>query len=242
MTDDPIDPLDLDNPGLRRIAPDGIIGRILADDLVPLDDPYRLGESPDEVTARREAAAAARGRADYDRIARWEARVPERFKEANPGALPAEANPGGKVSGWLDTDVSTLVLRSDVPGVGKTWAAYAICNLAASRRQWVYGGPMIDLNESFRPGRDDNAYTIAQECDLLLVDDLGRERITEWTIERLTGILDARWSNKRRTIITTNLDGATFLSRYGGPIVDRATDDSWTLLIEGQSRRRPAPW
>lgn len=236
MSTDPTD------PAPRRIAPEGIVRRILADDLVPLDDPYRLGESPQEAEERRMAGVRAQVRLDQERKSRWTDRVPARFRDANPGHLPETSNPNGKVVSWLDADVATLVLRSESPGVGKTWAAYAICNLAVARRQWVYGGSMIDLNESFRPGREGDAYAVAQECDLLLLDDLGRERITDWTIERLTGILDARWSNRRRTIITTNLDGSTFLARYGGPIVDRVTDDSWTLLIEGQSRRRPAPW
>jgi DNA replication protein DnaC len=211
--------------------------RITDEDLAPIqEDPYRLGLSPQEREDMRRTATESRTRL-------WLARVPSRFATASADDLTPEQNPGDRVRRWwAERDVLTLVLRSEQPGVGKTHAAYAVGNLAVADGAWATAWTMVTLNDAFRPGNDPTAYDVACECDLLVLDDLGRERVTEWTLERLQGLLDARWRNRKRTIITTNLDGPTFVSRYGDPIVDRVRDEAWTITVTGQTRRAPAPW
>jgi DNA replication protein DnaC len=211
--------------------------RITDEDLAPIrEDPFRLGLSPAEREDMRRKAVESRTRL-------WLARVPVRFAEAHVDHLTAAQNPGDRVARWwAERDVLTLVLRSEQPGVGKTYAAYAVGNLAVADGAWAMAWTMVALNDAFRPGNDPTAYDLACECDLLVLDDLGRERVTEWTLERLQGLLDARWRNRKRTVITTNLDGPTFVSRYGDPIVDRVRDGAWTITVTGNTRRAPAPW
>lgn len=231
MTEQPFDP--------RRHLPPAIAQRVAlhltADDLKGPDDPYHYGESPDDVQKRRDAAAASKSRL-------WLARVPSRFASASLSELNAAQDEGGKVSGWWERGGANLVLRSIEPGVGKTHAAYAIGNHAVSTGAWAQAWTMSDFNEAIRPGRDDTAFTVAQECDLLVLDDLGREQRSEWTLERLQGVLDARWSNEKRTVFTTNLPGDQFQKHYGEPIVDRITDGVTMVTVAGTSRRKPAPW
>lgn len=199
--------------------------------------PDRLGESPEEAQERRQ-------RANEHRRRLWDHRVPSRFASASLEDLTDDQNPGGRVADWWDRGVLTLVLRSERNGVGKSHAAYAIGNHAMAQAEdvWAVCWTMIGLNDAFRPSGDDTAYGVAQTCDLLLVDDVGREKISEWTLERMQGVLDARWSERRRTILTTRLTGEQFVERYGGSISDRVRDDAWVVEVKGESRRAPAPW
>ncbi len=230
---------DHDDPYTVRtgaLIPEGVRQRITTEDYV--EDPYLLTESPEErsrrLTMRHES-----------KIRMWEAGVPKRFRGASVADLTPEQDPDEKVSGWWKSRSDNLVIRSAEPGVGKSHAAYAVGNEAVTAvggAAWAHAWTMIDLNDAIRPGNDPTAYAVARACALLVIDDLGRETVSPWTLERLQGILDARWSNELRTVVTTNLDGAKFLNRYGDPIVDRLKDGMTYVEIQGNSRRRVAPW
>lgn len=43
-------------------------------------------------------------------------------------------------------------------------------------------------------------------CDLLVLDDVGKDRETEWSISKLFSVLNGRYELGRPTVITTNLD------------------------------------
>lgn len=193
-------------------------------------------ESPEEAAERHAQGLASRTRL-------WAPRVPLRFRDAATSDLSDEQDPDRKIARWWTDGDLTLVLRSDTTGVGKTHAAFAIGNEAvAEHGAWAAAWTVSELNEALRPGRDETALDVACECDLLVLDDLGTEHLTEWTVERLLVVLDARSRNEKRTIVTTNLSGEVILDRYGDRILDRILDRSWSVKIDGVSRRRPAPW
>jgi DNA replication protein DnaC len=56
---------------------------------------------------------------------------------------------------------------------------------------------------------------------LLILDDLGSDRATEWAIETLYLIIDGRDSNLKPTFITTNLSVQEIESHYGARIASR---------------------
>jgi len=58
---------------------------------------------------------------------------------------------------------------------------------------------------------------------VLVIDDLGVEYIDKngHFLSRLDELIDARWSNFRRTIITTNLNPPDFQKRYNSRVTDR---------------------
>jgi DNA replication protein DnaC len=206
-----------------------------ADDLVP--DPAWQGESIEDVAARKATAAASR-------LRMWQSGVPIRFRDADLDAL-SDGQCAPHVLRWAASTDATdlhLVLRSEEPGLGKSYAAYAIGNYVVARGVWAQAWTMIGLNEAMRPGADETAHLVAQECALLVLDDVGKEKLSEWTLERFQSLLDVRWANKRRTVMTTNLDGVAFANRYGEAIVDRVTDGLTMCHFSGTSRRAPAPW
>ena len=70
------------------------------------------------------------------------------------------------------------------------------------------------IKDSF--SNNDSFYTqeyfmdIFRNTDLLVIDDIGSEKITDWSMSLLTDVLDAR----TKTIITTNLNSDELLSKY----------------------------
>lgn len=77
-------------------------------------------------------------------------------------------------------------------------------------------------------------------ADLLVIDDLGTEPIYKnVTIEYLQLTIDERLREKRTTVITTNLDESTLMSRYGERIFSRLTDFERSLYkrIPGKDLR-----
>lgn len=194
-----------------------------------------------------------------NRRSRWERRLPARYRDVTLTDLTPEQDQG-RVGQWLDHR-SLVLLLAGHPGTGKTHAAYAVGNAAVYRDDplWAVAYTAADLNAALRPGGEREAYREASECGLLILDDLGREQVTEWTIEQLHRVLDVRNRERRRTVVTTNLpyDDRGFswdrapagsppppnlLGRYGSPLLDRLMDDAAVVALRGESRRAPAPW
>jgi len=64
--------------------------------------------------------------------------------------------------------------------------------------------------------------------DLLVIDDLGAERTSEWVIERVNVLLDRRLREGRQTIITTNVnDLGDVERRYGSRAASRLSGYRW---------------
>jgi DNA replication protein DnaC len=52
---------------------------------------------------------------------------------------------------------------------------------------------------------DREAYRAALESEILVLDDLGAHRVTDWVEDTVTSIVTQRCNNRRATIVTTNL-------------------------------------
>lgn len=115
--------------------------------------------------------------------------------------------------GGLSDVAKHSLFMSGRPGCGKTATAWQICKEAALAGVFDYRLEKVpDLLDALEPRRRDHEadpQKIARllKVDLLLLDDLGAHRVTEWRVETLQKILDGRWEHRRPTIITTNFPG-----------------------------------
>lgn len=95
-------------------------------------------------------------------------------------------------------------------GTGKTHLAFAIANSLLIQGVLVIYETFINLMEKLKESySNDNLdyYEIIKlycECDLLIIDDLGKERLSEWILEKLFQIVNTRYENMLPIIITTN--------------------------------------
>jgi DNA replication protein DnaC len=147
------------------------------------------------------------------------------------------------------------LLLIGLPGVGKTHLA------VATLKAWIEKGgtglfyTMIDLLSLLRgtyasqEGRSESdVLERVKQADMLVLDELGRERVTEWRDEMLHLIVNARYSDRRVTIFTTNFDINDdpiegFPARVGLRIYSRLHEMCEFLHVDGADyRARPTNW
>ena len=135
-----------------------------------------------------------------------------------------------------------LLLFGDV-GTGKSFFAGCIANALLDRDVPVLmtNFPTI-LNRLTGMFSEDRADFIASfdEYDLLIIDDLGVERSTEYAMEQMFFVIDSRYRSRRPMIITTNLK----LAELKNPpdlaharIYDRILERCAPILFAGKNFR-----
>lgn len=92
-------------------------------------------------------------------------------------------------------------------GTGKSYYACAIANALAQREIGIYVATMPDLVSRLRGFDDGREMLLAKisQIPLLVVDDLGAERGTDYAVEQVYAVIDARYRAHRPLIVTTNI-------------------------------------
>lgn len=146
------------------------------------------------------------------------------------------------VENWKEAYKSNigLLLFGDV-GTGKSFFAGCIANALLDQDVPVLmtNFPTI-LNRLTGMFSEDRSEFIASfdEYDLLIIDDLGVERSTEYAMEQMFFVIDSRYRSRRPMIITTNLK----LSELKNPpdlaharIYDRILERCAPILFDGKN-------
>lgn len=133
-----------------------------------------------------------------------------------------------------------LLFFGDV-GTGKTFAASCIANYLLERRKTVVMTSFIKiLNAVTRDGEEDLIEQL-NRTKLLIIDDLGAERSTEYALEKVYNIIDSRYRTGLPLILTTNLDLRTMQEateeRYKR-IYDRIFEVCYPVKFTGASFRK----
>lgn len=192
--------------------------------------------------ADRAEHAARIARQAANRLAAYGRALPTKYAEANFAQLRGDQNPRGMISSWWERGPRALVIAGP-SRTGKTHAAYAITNAVNAAGGWVHATTAAGLSRALKPGGDVLAWNYASTANLLMLDDLGRERVTDWWMEQLQDLVDERCSNERRLIVTCNSDPsaeaafATLSERYGDPLAERLIDDGGIVVFDGPSVR-----
>lgn len=136
-----------------------------------------------------------------------------------------------------------LILSGPV-GVGKTHLAVAVLLDAIGRNLEPLYCPVVDMlarhRASFQTEDTMDYDTRLRDNDLLVLDDLGKERDDEKAKEFLFGIINGRYEGDMPTIITTNLDGEGIKRRYGMPILSRLSEVGEIVVMTGSDWRLAA--
>lgn len=74
-------------------------------------------------------------------------------------------------------------------------------------------------------------------CPILVLDDLGVEKTTEWALQTLYIILNNRYSNYMQTIITSNLTIEEIGEKLGDRIASRIAGMCKIIKLTGNDRR-----
>lgn len=105
-------------------------------------------------------------------------------------------------------------------GVGKTHLATAILNKLTEKDMLVLMGRLILLldviKDTFKDfsSREKDIIELYSKVDMLIIDDLGTERISSWALEKLYTIIENRNENKLPIIVTTRFNKESLLDRF----------------------------
>jgi len=129
-------------------------------------------------------------------------------------------------------------------GTGKTTLAMLVSKAAisAGRSVAIYSLPRL-LNEiREETHRSDRSHLQLLDrlaaVDLLHIDDVGAERKTDWVLEELYSLVNARYQDARSIIITTNIDGPAALGeQIGSRTVSRLIEMCDEIPVKGYDHR-----
>ena len=107
-------------------------------------------------------------------------------------------------------------------------------------------GMLERVKATFDEGGTEAAVARYAKCDVLVLDDLGKEDATEWSVGTVFSVLDARYEDMRPTIVTSNYAPGALadrLARRGErvtaeAIASRISQTCRTVYLGGRDRRR----
>lgn len=130
------------------------------------------------------------------------------------------------------------------PGSGKTHLAAAIANELMSQLTPVVFQPvpfmLKRIQATYKKGAAENEdvlMSILTSCDLLILDDVGAEKWSEWVEATLFTIIDERYRHLLPIIITTNCDLNELEQQIGGRNFDRLVEVCRFVHMEAKSYR-----
>ena len=128
-------------------------------------------------------------------------------------------------------------------GTGKTFAAACIANHLLDLSIPVVMTSFVKLLDTMQSFKDEDSALISKlnRAKLLIIDDLGAERSTDFALEKVYNIIDSRYRSKRPIILTTNLSleemKQSVDTRYMR-IYDRIFELCYPMKFTGQSWRK----
>ena len=146
------------------------------------------------------------------------------------------------------TTSTGLLFSSKTPGVGKTHLAIAVvAELLRSRRirraQFEFVPDFLDKIRRAMDSSEEYGFIIdrAKRAPLLVLDDLGAQKTTEWVREQLLIITNERWGSGLPTIVTQNDNADDCRATLGERAYSRLMSDMTGIVLVGADGRREVP-
>lgn len=130
-------------------------------------------------------------------------------------------------------------------GIGKTFLCSCIAKELLDKGKTVVYMTAFDLFESIKKKFAKNYEDILKkdykefknDADLLIIDDLGTEFITNFTLTEFFNIINTRILKKKPTIISTNLNPEKLLEQYSARVVSRFYGEYEIIKLFGEDIR-----
>ncbi|MBQ3181404.1 MAG: ATP-binding protein [Clostridia bacterium] len=132
------------------------------------------------------------------------------------------------VRGFKETETNLLFWGE--PGLGKTFLSTCIAKeLIAKNHSVIYetAYKTFSMLEELKFKRNDSIDKLKfkvdklYSCDLLILDDLGSEFLTQYTTAAFFDIINSRLISGKKTVINTNLSIEELKKKYGERVISR---------------------
>ena len=150
-------------------------------------------------SARGSAGASSRSRSSASRSSRLDPTVLRRVRDIHPRHREEPRRRQGPLVRRAGRDGQDLARDAGGQGgQGRRALVRRLPGAAAARGDQAHLRPRLErqLHGLFR-----RLCTV----DLLVLDDLGAEKQTEWVLEQLYSIVNERWQDRRSIVVTTNI-------------------------------------
>ena len=126
-------------------------------------------------------------------------------------------------------------------GTGKTHTMWALYRALIEEHVDAVAINLIEFLDRLRPGGEDDSQTLKRlvSAPVLMMDDLGMHKTSDWTDERLYLILNARYEAMRPSVFTTNYPVSKWVEILGARIASRLIEDCRVVEMRGKDRRVP---
>jgi DNA replication protein DnaC len=145
---------------------------------------------------------------------------------------------------------NSLVLLG-APGVGKTHLAVSVVHRSIERGRSAIFAPVVSLLDSMRAAMDSNSADLGgindimrelRNVDCLILDDLGTQKNSPWTGERLYEVVNSRYNDGGQVVVTSNaLNPGELQARIGfngAQIESRLIEMGAMYCIHGDDYRK----
>ncbi|MFG2224505.1 ATP-binding protein [Streptomyces sp. NPDC048644] len=199
------------------------------DPTAPLPEPPAEPVTALELADARIPVRYRNALAEHPHVTAWVEEI-TRTGRPGPGGAPGIAH-------------GPSLLIAGPTGTGKTHQAYGAVRslLAAGVRLLWEATTAADLYASLRPrqGHDpERALWALGRCPLLILDDLGAAKTSEWTEELTYRLINRRYNDMLPTLVTTNLRIADLREAVGDRVASRLAEMTTRVILSGDDRRR----
>lgn len=181
---------------------------------------------------------------DAERVAAWDKICPPAYQKTDPAHPMMRGSYLKAVTSWRPRDGRGLGLWSPESGLGKTRMMFlllkrlhfedklAVVAVSAKRLAKLYATMFADTPEGdFARG----FVRSTRKCDVLFVDDLAKEKLTDHAQAEFYDLVETRTSNERPILWTANTSGDELAARLskdrGGPIVRRLQEFTEVIQV-----------
>lgn len=130
-------------------------------------------------------------------------------------------------------------------GLGKTHLSTALAKAIIEKGYYVVYETATNIFSDFENDRFRDRYageepvsTKYMECDLLIIDDLGTEVVTNFTVSCLYNLINTRLNKKLPIILSTNLNSEEIRKLYNDRITSRLFGDFEIKVFKGTDIRK----
>lgn len=172
-------------------------------------------------------------------------KIPERYKEVKTEDIPEKLLPfiakmresrrGIYIHGTVGSGKTHLMyaigkhIEDDTPLGGIRVRAYNTTELLQDIRN--------DFNSSDPYSRKHTLADLLEFRGLLLLDDIGSEKLSDWVMETFYSIVNRRYEDCLPTIFTSNLPLSELAERIGDRTVSRVVESCDVFELSGNDRR-----